>query len=357
MKFKTITPRTAKQLAGKQWTIDGTEYVFGANLRQGGEAFLYPLFDSEGSLRFYVRFLTARAASEARLERTSWLIAQRLDQLSEVFSGVPKAWLSTLNGRPPGINFDFTATLHNAIHGHSWRDLKARSELEANALPSIRVRKIAAKNLIAHLATLEQIGPEGMVHGDLSDGNFIIDPKTGKCYLIDFDAFVYVDPTNLKHPRLPVALGGVKGTPGYMPPVLESETSSAAFPFSDRHARDMLLIELLTFRAGDPIDVTPKHWSNLSLTLKRLSAPAKSLGLDYLLEKDIFERDEKDRPSSRELAISAGCSMPRLNRPAANNTAFKPMSRQKRKQKFITLVVWFLFGVVSGYAVYWWANR
>ena len=311
MNYIPLEARKARALVGKTWVINGVNYRFGKQFC-GGEAYVFPMLDEQEQLAAYLRFVKPSKASPARIERTSWLIGQQLPKVSEVFLGAPSAWVSTgIYGRPKSIKFDFTATFHHAVPGVSWGELKLSNETEDGVLPSMAVRIQMAKNLIAHLAILEYLG---IVHGDLSGSNFMVDPKTGKAYLIDFDGFVFSKSKTLKKPKLTIKDGGVKGTPGYLPPDLEETQSKLAAPYCDRHARDILLVELLAIQEGDSADVSPKFWCNPLVTWNRLKPHATELGLLHLLQADFFQLTSAQRPSSLDLAIAANCAMPTLDR-------------------------------------------
>lgn len=316
MKLPLITPRQARCLAGSRWNFGGEIYTFGKKPLSGGEAFLYPLVNESNQVAAYARFLlNSSANTRERFERTQWLMGQQLHKRSSVFRAAPYAWLSTFElGRPPGCPHDFVATIHAAVPGRSWRSIKQGTESNQGML-SDACRVMAAKTLIAHLATMEFVGPEGFIHGDVSDGNFLIDAATKSCHLIDYDAFVYTTSSLLRYPRLTVEMGGAKGTPGYMPPALEESTAEEAFPYSDKFGRDMLLIELLAFQPGDPALASPRYWSEFETTLVKLEQLARPLGLTHLLDPSVFVLDESERPSSKELAIAAGCRMPGFSNP------------------------------------------
>ncbi|QEG37715.1 phosphotransferase [Bythopirellula goksoeyrii] len=337
MSYPVITPGEARVLANKTWTLGDREFRFGERPMLGSEAFVYPLYDSDEQLVAFVRF-SLRVLTPERLQRTQWLIGQRLDEKTPVFKAAPYSWLSTFQqGRPDGVSIDFVATLHAAVRGESWRAIKRRCDNEQK-LPLMKKRIAAAKQLISHLAILESIGRHGFIHGDVSDGNFMIDLATGEAYLIDFDAFIYTTSDTLKFPRLSFEAGGVKGTIGYMPPELEESTAGEAFPFSDRYARDMLLIELLGFQLGDPIDASPKFWEEPGLTQQKLQKNCRELSLTHLLRPDVFELPEKHRPCSRELAVKAQCQMPDCKIQLAPFTvkvpeSSKPVVLRERKAK------------------------
>ena len=299
--WPTITARQARALEGKPWTIDGRVLYFGS-FHIGGEAFASAMVDGAGRVVAFLRFLNKRFTTPGRIHRTEWLIAQRLDSKSDLFTAAPRAWASTgkrSSPRPPGIDFDFTATVHNAAPGKSWKEMKAAIDGGLDSLPCENIRITAAKQLITSLATLEVAE---FVHGDLSDGNVVIDPSSGSLRLIDFDALVFKKSTTLAHPQLPTSLGGVKGTTGYMPADLEQSDSPNCTPYSDRHARDMLLLEILGFVQDDPPDLSPKFWGDPHLTLEAVSPLARKMGMPHLCQPTVFSAPENTRPSSRQLA-------------------------------------------------------
>jgi len=121
----------------------------------------------------------------------------------------------------------------------------------------------------------------------------------------------------LSHPKLHVDAGGSKGTPSYMPPLLEAETSLHVGPVSDRFARDMLLIEILAFQGGDPIDTSPLYWSGQDELLADIANLAKSLQLEHLLDMSVFSLQESERPSSFDLASRIQLNVEDNTRPSA----------------------------------------
>lgn len=302
--FPTITPRQAKGLAGETWIVEGVEYRFGSRVHLGKEAFLYPLLDASGEVVAYLRLLNAPAVSPERVHRTEWLVATRLDRQCPAFEAAPRAWATTLHsGRLPGVEHDFAGTLHTAVPGQSWRQLKLAADEREQPLPSLETRQQLARDFLFQLADLEEIG---FVHGDLSDGNLVIDLKRGQCRLVDFGAFVCEGDPRLRYPSLPLSAGGVKGTPSYMPPDLEATESLDAAPYSDRHARDMLLVELLAFTPGDPVETSPSNWGKWETVRELLRPVASSISLDHLLQANLFEMTEDERPTSRSLAMRLG---------------------------------------------------
>ncbi|WP_425395427.1 hypothetical protein [Aeoliella sp.] len=314
MNIPSITPGQSRALLNKQWNLGEQTVRFASKFHMGSEAFVCPLLDDREQEIAVLRFLSERAVIPERIERTSWLIGQQLHHASSVFLTAPYAWATTREfGSPEGIELEFAATLHHVAPGRSWRAIKTASVYAGEPLPSQTQRCAIAKRFVAVLATLESIGPNGFVHGDLSDGNLYIDLATGYCCLIDFDAFVYTSSTTLKAPRLCVGQGGVKGTPGYMPIDLQETSRPEAFPYSDRFARDMLLIELLSYQEGDPFDESPLHWEDRELTQANVAPVAQSLGLTHLSDTAVFSAAEHERPSSKDLAITLHCEMPKLH--------------------------------------------
>ncbi|MEM9353655.1 MAG: hypothetical protein AAGA92_11635 [Planctomycetota bacterium] len=306
--FPTISGRGAAGLLGKTWRIAGREYRFGTELTEGNEATLFPLLDARGEHTLYLRVPKSGKMTAPRLRRTEWLVARRLDQRSGAFAAAPRAWASTaVDGRVPRVDHDFAGTLHAVVPGRSWQSIKYDIYVgEASAL-SLEARQAVARDFLMQLADLEWCG---VVHGDLSDGNLVVDFRQGTCRLVDFDAFVCNGDPSLLHPWLSVGDGGVKGTPGYMPPDLEAQADPEASPYSDRHARDMLLIELLSFGKGDHHDRSPTHWGNQAVLRAALEPFAQGLRLEHLLREDLFTLPETQRPSSRELAEGLGWRPP-----------------------------------------------
>lgn len=320
MEYNPLSPRQASKLANLTWNITGTTYRFGNQLLAGGEAFLYPLLDHHGKLVAYARFVQQQFASPRRIERTSWIIDQKWQSISTVFLGAPCAWLSTKEyGRPPGFHLDFTATSHHAVPGVSWSKIKIGASRGKHPLPLTKSRIALAKSLVAQFATLESLG---IVHGDPSDGNLLLDLRSSEAKLIDFDSFV-VSAKKCRFPSLPVGQGGVKGTPGYIPPDLESNSAGTAAPYSDRFGRDMLLLELLGLLPGDPVDASPRYWNHQQMLLTSVRPLAEKLGLPHLVNADVFQLPEESRPSSKDLAIAIKCQMPAVHLPEIRTSWWK----------------------------------
>jgi serine/threonine protein kinase len=91
------------------------------------------------------------------------------------------------------------------------------------------------RQLLRATAALER---RGIVHGDLSDNNVIVDAASGALCLIDFDAFVAADaPDDIQ--RLSLGDGGAIGTPDYMPVDLQKCRNAGeddVSPYSDRQS-------------------------------------------------------------------------------------------------------------------------
>jgi hypothetical protein len=136
----------------------------------------------------------------------------------------------------------------------------------------------------------------------------MLDDATGKTNLIDFDCFVFQSPT-LEQTKLLIRDGGSKGTPGYIPDWLCKDPSKDLAPLGDRFARDMLLVEILGFREGDPIELSPLYWTEQEDLLDDIKRLSKRLELPHLQEMKVFEASESERPSSFELAERLGLSI------------------------------------------------
>lgn len=171
--------------------------------------------------------------------------------------------------------------------------------------PGVDLRMKFAKGLIQRLACLEAVGKSGFIHGDVSDANVMLDDSSGKVNLIDFDCFVFESPT-LQRPKLSIRDGGSKGTPGYIPEWLSEDGSTDLAPLGDRFARDMMLVELLGFREGDPIDLSPLYWTEQEELMEDIETLANSLQLVHLQDMRVFDSKESERPSSFVLADRLG---------------------------------------------------
>jgi serine/threonine protein kinase len=161
---------------------------------------------------------------------------------------------------------------------------------------------------------------EGIVHGDLSPNNIVIDiearPDQPALYLIDFDAFVA--PAAEGNAVVTVAEGGTFGTEGYCPPDLAAAAAAgdgSAAPFSDRYGRDMLLVELLVLDGGLSPDDPPSSWNREHLECRFAAWQARSdpkslQTLAHLDPTTLFTLAEQDRPAAKELAAALGLSLP-----------------------------------------------
>ncbi len=149
-----------------------------------------------------------------------------------------------------------------AVPGKTWLELK--NSIHDNSLPfpeNFRWRCI--RDLVLALSVLEQAG---IVHGDLSPNNIVIDlespARSPGLYLIDFDAFVA--PAAEGNESVTVAEGGTYGTEGYCPPGSGSRGGCRGRWFRGRLFgslwADMLLVELLFMDCGLAADDPPSIW-------------------------------------------------------------------------------------------------
>ncbi len=135
-------------------------------------------------------------------------------------------------------------------------------------------------------------------------------------YLIDFDAFFAAAAGANR--AVTVAEGGTYGTDGYCPPDLAAAASAgdgSAAPYSDRYGRDMLLLEFLLMGRGLPADDPLGHWNREQLQRQFAAWRARSdpncvRTLGHLDPATVFELNERERPTSVDLAIGLGLSLP-----------------------------------------------
>jgi hypothetical protein len=320
----TLTNTQAKELAGRLVTIGAETYYFKdfdrdrpgqPPWRSGAEGKAYPLLGRDRTVAAYLKFFTR--PTRKRLDRTAWLIAQRIHAWLPGLAAAPIAWGDTrLASRAAEGEFDFAGCLSRAVPGKTWLELKtAINENSVRFSEDARWRCVC--DLLASLAVLEQAG---IVHGDLSPNNVVIDleARTGEpmLHLIDFDAFV----ADAAGPNRAVALaeGGTYGTDGYCPPDLAAaaiDGDGSVAPRSDRYGRDMLLLELLLMDCGLSPDDPPSIWSRDQLD-RRLAAwrgrgdRERFAALSHLDPEALFALADEDRPSSAGLAEGLGLPLP-----------------------------------------------
>lgn len=313
----------AKELAGKRWVLDGQIYRFKnydknqpgqPPWRSGNEGKAFPLLDDGGKTVAYAKFFSS--PSPKRLDRTLWIMAQELHEWCPHLVGSPRLWTDSRNvGRPEGVQFDITGCLAYAAPGETWLELKYRLA-EAKTTLDLSQRLQCVRDLVYALATLERAG---IVHGDLSPQNIIVNTpvpaERPALYLIDFDAFAV--PKAGSKLILPIGEGGTYGTIGYCPPDLAERAEkgdTTLAPYSDRHGRDMLILELLFSGIGVPVEDPPEQWDarSLQLWIGALAARCPSdleRILAHLLPPQVFALEERDRASSVALAQALGMSV------------------------------------------------
>ena len=272
--------------------------------------------DYDRSVAAYLKFFTR--PTQKRLDRTAWLIGQQMHTWLPGLAAAPLVWVDTRHAhRPADATLDFAGYLARAVPGKTWLELK--TSIHDNSLPFPEdFRWRCVRDLVLALSVLEQ---EGIIHGDLSPNNIVIDlearPDQPALYLIDFDAFVA--PAAGGNEAVTVAEGGTYGTEGYCPPDLAAAAAGgdgSAAPYSDRYGRDMLLVELLLIgprplagRSSVELERGPA-----SAPLRRLagrSDPACLQTLSHLDPATLFDAGpEEDRPASAELAAGLGLSCP-----------------------------------------------
>ena len=320
----TLTNTQAKELAGRLVTI-GTETYYFKNYerdhpgqppwRSGAEGKAYPLLGYDRTVAAYLKFFTRPTAK--RLDRTAWLIGQQLHTWLPGLAAAPLVWVDTRHAhRPPAATLDIAGCLARAVPGETWLELKTSINDNSRAFPA-ELRWRCVRDLVLALAVLEQ---EGIVHGDLSPNNIVIDldarPDRPALYLIDFDAFVA--PAAGESESVTVAEGGTYGTEGYCPPDLAAAAAGgdgSVVPYSDRYGRDMLLMELLGMDGGLSPDDPPSRWDSARLQLRYGAWQARCdpgcwRTLAHLDPVTLFALAEQDRPASAELAAGLGLPLP-----------------------------------------------
>jgi serine/threonine protein kinase len=321
----TLSNTQAKELAGRLVTIGSETYYFKnysadhpgqPPWRSGAEGKAYPLLGHDHTVAAYLKFFTR--PTRKRLDRTSWLIGQQLHTWLPGLAAAPLVWADTRHAhRPATATLDFAGYLAQAVPGKTW--LEWKHSISENAVSfSADLRWRCVRDLLLALAVLEQ---EGIVHGDLSPNNVVIDfaagPDQPALYLIDFDAFVAPAAEGME--RVTVAEGGTYGTEGYCPPDLLADAAEGhgdIAPRSDRYGRDMLLLELLIMDSGLPADDSPSGWNPEKLhrgyaAWQARALPDRGQSLAHIDLTTIFTLADHERPASSELAAAQGLSLPK----------------------------------------------
>jgi hypothetical protein len=283
--------------------------------RSGAEGKAFPLLGRDGTVAAYLKFFTR--PTQERLTRTAWLIGQQMHTWLPGLVAAPLLWIDTrLSPRSAEIDFDFAGYLAHAVPGETWLETKNHIVEAETSLPE-EFRWRCAEDLLLATATLERAG---IVHGDLSPNNVVIDrealPGEPALYLIDFDAFVA--PAAGRSQAIDVAGGGTYGTEGYCPPDLASRAAAgdgAAAPYSDRYGRDMLILELLLMDHALPPDDPPTKWKHDEFARRRAAwrasgELARRQMLTHLDVPELFSLSEQQRPTSIQLAAELGLELP-----------------------------------------------
>ncbi len=283
----TLTNTQAKELAGRLLTIGSESYCFKdydrdrpgqPPWRSGAEGKAFPLLGFDQSVVAYLKFFTRPTAK--RLDRTMWLIAQRMHAWLPNLAAAPLAWGDTRIARSDtNADFDFAGYLARAVPGKTWLELKTAVSEDSIRL-SGDARRRCVRDLLVSLAVLEEAG---VVHGDLSPNNIVIDlepsGERSSLYLIDFDAFVAESAGQNR--AVTVAEGGTYGTDGYCPPDLAAAATGgdgSIAPRSDRYGRDMLLLELLLMDCGLSADDPPSLWDRDLVDLRMAARALAAMG-------------------------------------------------------------------------------
>ncbi len=339
-----LSQNQARELAGRSWAVNGQTYQFVGfdpsipgqpPWKTGAEGKAFPLTNGNGRTALYAKFF--KSQNQKRFDRTTWLTNQRIHEQGRGLDAAPMLWADSRSvGRPAGVNFDITACCARAVPGETWKELKYRIQTRLAVFPE-NLRWRCIEDLLKAAAALEKIR---IIHGDFSDNNIIIDLQatargTPALYLIDFDAFVALDEPDL---TLTLEEGGTYGTEGYHPPDLAKRVAGgdrSVAPYSDRYARDMLLLELLLYSGQFSPDDPPTKWTVDSRLRREYDArKARCPQLlqattQYLRMPDVFQASEVNRPSSTRLL---GDSASRIAKPVpprpkrARPTAKRPQA-------------------------------
>ena len=182
--------------------------------------------DYDQPVAAYLKFFTR--PTQKRLDRTAWLIGQQMHTWLPGLSAAPLVWVEPAM---PAVRGSYVGFCRLSGAGRSRRDLAGTEKFHPRQFAALPrgLRRRCVRDLLLALSVLEQ---EGIVHGDLSPNNIVIDlearPDQPALYLIDFDAFVA--PAAGGNAAVTVAEGGTYGTEGYCPPDLGPRRPGAMVP-------------------------------------------------------------------------------------------------------------------------------
>ena len=283
--------------------------------RSGAEGKAYPLLARDGAVAAYLKFFTR--PTQRRLNRTAWLIGQQMHTWLPGLAAAPLLWVDTrLSSRSAELDFDFAGYLAQAVPGDTWLEVKNRIVDTGAALPD-EIRWRCIEDLVLAAAVLERAG---IVHGDLSPNNLIVDPAAPPdepaLYLIDFDAFVAAAAG--PDQSIDVASGGTYGTEGYCPPDLGARAAAgdeSAAPYSDRYGRDMLDVGVaadgarpLAGRSTGGVEIASGWSTPMPRGGRRAIRPGASAGPPGRAPGLFAARAQ--RPTSMQLAAALGLTLP-----------------------------------------------
>ena len=239
----TLSNTQAKELAGRLVTVGTETYCFKdfdrafpgqPPWRSGAEGKAYPLLDYDDLVAAYLKFFTR--PTRKRLARTAWLIGEQLHAWLPGLTAAPLIWVDTRHARrPTEARLDFAGYLAQAVPGKTWLELK--TAINGNSLPfPEEYRWRCVRDLVLALSVLEQ---EGIVHGDLSPNNIVIDLASARpAGLVPDRLRCLRGPGGRRERSRHGGRGRTYGTEGYCPPDLEAAVASgdgSVAPYSDRY--------------------------------------------------------------------------------------------------------------------------
>lgn len=318
----------------------------------GGEAYVVPLLDERNTCRWFLKIFRNSSNMARRRTRAEWLISQRMHEWVPELQAAPRYWIDTRDcGRPDGFSRDFSGYLAAPVPGRTWHAFKMDVTDSCQSI-SHECRQRWVAQFLRATAMLER---RGIVHGDLSDNNVLVDPESGDLHLIDFDAFVAPNaPREIQ--RLTGQAGGTVGTADYMPVDLQQRFRAGetdVSPYSDRRGRDLLLLELLCFESGCPDEETPSYWG-WRVVEERLETTELGTARRYFQRREILVLPEHQRIASQELAMAMRIALPPATArrsvsvaadvPAVQAVSSKSAERLRDALWSITMAQWILLG-------------
>lgn len=226
-------------------------------LGEGGQGRVYRVVAQDGK-RFALKWLHPEAVTAKRRAAFRDLVERRAPDDRFLW---PIALASRKDGRsgPPSLGYIMPLI----------RDLKKFVEIKECLMGNVPISRRSCAKAMAELAdSLWNLHSKGLVYGDLNEGNFFVDVRTGEMLICDTDNIAV---EKIGKPEA----SDVLGFPELMAPeVFRRETRPNKH--TDKHSLAVLVFELFTYShpfEGDIINQIPGFDPNKGMTIYGRPAP------------------------------------------------------------------------------------